>query len=90
MAHFQVVEENGLLCAWDLEQFGYEELKVSSKLELFKVCDVSDSERNTGHGNHVSSKNYLKLETLLQEWTDLSADISSISPSSERIALTKG
>ena len=25
-------------CAWDLEQFGYEELKVSSKLELFKVC----------------------------------------------------
>ena len=25
-------------CAWDLEQFGYEELKVSFKLELFKVC----------------------------------------------------
>lgn len=34
----QVVKEHGLVCAWDLEQFGYEELKVSSKLELFKVC----------------------------------------------------
>ena len=35
---FQVVKEHGLVCAWDLEQFGYEELNVSSKLELFKVC----------------------------------------------------
>ena len=89
LAHFQVVKEHGLLCAWDLEQFGYEELKVSSKLELFKVCDVSDSERNTGRGDHVSLKNYLKLETLMQEWTDLSADVSSTSSLSEQIALTK-
>ncbi|XP_015774280.1 PREDICTED: remodeling and spacing factor 1-like [Acropora digitifera] len=36
----KVVKEQNLLCAWDLEQFGYEELKVSSKLELFKVFTV--------------------------------------------------
>ena len=35
---FQVAKEHSMDCAWDLEQFGYEELKVSSKLELFKVC----------------------------------------------------
>jgi len=35
---FQVAKEYGLVCAWDLEQFGYEELEVSCKLELFKVC----------------------------------------------------
>lgn len=34
---FKVAKEHGLVCAWDLEQFGYQELEVSSKLELFKV-----------------------------------------------------
>lgn len=37
---FQVAKEHSLDCAWDLEQFGYEELKVSAKLELFKVCII--------------------------------------------------
>ena len=33
----QVATENSLSCAWELESFGFDELKVSSKLELFKV-----------------------------------------------------
>ena len=34
---FKVAKEHGLVCSWDLEQFGYQELEVSSKLDLFKV-----------------------------------------------------
>nr|XP_058954298.1 remodeling and spacing factor 1-like [Pocillopora verrucosa] len=42
----KVAKEHSMDCAWDLEQFGYEELKVSSKLELFKLLLESQFDQN--------------------------------------------
>ena len=62
-------------CAWDLEQFGYEELKVSSKLELFKVCVplridffnlltlLSDQDRISPYNiNPISSRQVMRIK----------------------------
>ena len=72
---FQVAKEHSMDCAWDLEQFGYEELKVSSKLELFKVCVplrinffnlltlLSDQDRISPYNiNPISSRQVMKIK----------------------------
>ena len=72
---FQVAKEHSMDCAWDLEQFGYEELKVSSKLELFKVCVLirinffnfltllSDQDRISPYNiNPISSRQVMRIK----------------------------
>ncbi|XP_032234874.2 remodeling and spacing factor 1 [Nematostella vectensis] len=61
----KVAKEYNVPCCWDLENFGYDELTVSSKLELFKMCLEGQFDSNSKLKENVN-KNYEPDDLRLQ------------------------
>ncbi|KAJ7369526.1 respiration factor rsf1 [Desmophyllum pertusum] len=63
----KVAKEHNLDCAWDLEQFGYEELKVASKLELFKLlleCQFDQNDKLKSSVNKTFDAEELRMQPI--------------------------
>ncbi|KAK3733912.1 hypothetical protein QZH41_000982 [Actinostola sp. cb2023] len=64
-ALLKVAKEQNMLSSWDLENFGYDQLKICTKLELFKLLLESQFDHNNKLKTTIN-KNYEAEELRLQ------------------------